>query len=449
VTERQSGPVHDAQTAGPGSESNSETTDFPHADKPQTEWLEEASGGRGRLIATILDHIDEARKNLKSIPINHQDLTEIKRYFSRIREHAVGNDLSGLAEFAGFGESLMGKLAASEIEFNSDVEDYFGLLCYRIRHYFEQFSPADTDTSEWKTKLESLVTEGGEIKTGVAPGDALSAYPENDQEFQSFKSMGMLYSEELRQIFVHELREHTANLKESYEALLGEGDENNISSYQETLLRTVHTLAGNCRNVNLDSLAICVETVEPIVHAPALFQTFAQSQDKWFEQTIDLLARSADVIEESGGLSERLQREAQTLSRSLMEITAQPAVSDRAGQMTDDDADIRQIFMAESQTILSRINDSLSGWRSDGVDDQILAALRREFHTLKGSAAATGFDDISGLSHSIESLLDESRVSVRDDDSSLLNLLEEAHDGLAAELGFIPAGSEDHVKSLK
>jgi chemotaxis protein histidine kinase CheA/ActR/RegA family two-component response regulator len=127
-------------------------------------------------------------------------------------------------------------------------------------------------------------------------------------------------------------------------------------------------------------------------------------------------------------------------------LDASDPVQDEEGHETDDE--IRQIFLEESESRLSRINNHLAQWRSSEVSEEILAGIRREFHTLKGSAAASGFGDISRLSHAVESLLEQDDSRITSDDSSLLNLLEEMHDGLAAELGFIPGANEGHINSL-
>ena len=135
------------------------------------------------------------------------------------------------------------------------------------------------------------------------------------------------------------------------------------------------------------------------------------------------------------------------------------------------------MFFSESETILGRIRDHLTAWRTGRPSAELLAAMRNEFHALKNGAAAAGFDDISALSHSVENLLAQSGdVVVADvaaadadsddadsddapaddadsddapaDDVALLNLLEEVHDGLVADLGFVPAASREHVQSL-
>ncbi len=104
-----------------------------------------------------------------------------------------------------------------------------------------------------------------------------------------------------------------------------------------------------------------------------------------------------------------------------------------------------QVFRETSHVRLNNINNYLAVWHANGVTDDTLVGIRREFQVLQESATSTGFDHIARLSEVVVSLLQQADKPL---DSSFLNLLEEMHDGLAAELGFIAKVSEDHLKSL-
>ncbi len=106
------------------------------------------------------------------------------------------------------------------------------------------------------------------------------------------------------------------------------------------------------------------------------------------------------------------------------------------------------MFFSQSEAILGRIHDHLAAWRASGPDAELLGLLRGEFSTLKSGADDAGFDDVSRLSHSVENLLAQSGDVAGPDDVGLLNLLEETHDGLVADLGFVPLASRDQVQSL-
>jgi chemotaxis protein histidine kinase CheA/ActR/RegA family two-component response regulator len=256
---------------------------------------------------------------------------------------------------------------------------------------------------------------------------------------------------------------------------LGEGvdDVQSASSYpeqNESEQQDLHAVAGNFAGTVEEDMDIHSppQGEEMIAEEPAPDEESAGSLDGVgeMEETEKLEFHEADGIEETNSVSEpvsEVERSEHTpadrefagasdddaieeIPESTSEQDASDSGQDEEGYETDNE--IKQIFLEESVSRLSRINNYLAQWRSSEVSEEILAGIRREFHTLKGSAASSGFDDISRLSHVVESLLEQDNSRIAADDSSLLNLLEEMHDGVAAELGFIPGANEDHIKSL-
>ena len=157
---------------------------------------------------------------------------------------------------------------------------------------------------------------------------------------------------------------------------------------------------------------------------------------------------TADTGGEPGeALSDRdPMTDAQTVEQSPVDADS---ITDTEAQI---DEEIREIFIEESVSILSRVNAHLQSWRENGPGAGVLAAVRREFHTLKGSAAATGFGEISALSHRIETLLEDQPADLSQIEttrvSKMIELLEEVHDGLAADLGAMEAGAKGHIPDL-
>ena len=106
------------------------------------------------------------------------------------------------------------------------------------------------------------------------------------------------------------------------------------------------------------------------------------------------------------------------------------------------------MFFSQSEAILSRIRDHLSAWRADGANVERLAALQDEFDALKSGATHAGFDDVAELGTRVAKLLGQSGEAVGADDEALLNLLEEVHDGLVADIGFVPSVAREQIKTL-
>jgi two-component system chemotaxis sensor kinase CheA len=66
----------------------------------------------------------------------------------------------------------------------------------------------------------------------------------------------------------------------------------------------------------------------------------------------------------------------------------------------------RALFAEEAGTRLARINRLLLGVDDDGADADSISEIFREVHTLKGSAAVVGFDEVSSDAHALEERLE-------------------------------------------
>ncbi len=106
------------------------------------------------------------------------------------------------------------------------------------------------------------------------------------------------------------------------------------------------------------------------------------------------------------------------------------------------------MFFSQSEAILCRVRDHLTAWRAHGASAERLAALQSEFDALESGAAQAGFDDVAELGNRVAKLLGQSGEVADADDVSLLNLLEEVHDGLVADIGFVPSETREQIKTL-
>ena len=94
-------------------------------------------------------------------------------------------------------------------------------------------------------------------------------------------------------------------------------------------------------------------------------------------------------------------------------------------------------FVRESEEAITDLNNALLALESDPDDAEAMDEVFRTAHTLKGNAAAMGFDEFSGLAHAMEDLLDEVRGGEIDVSGDRMDLLFEAVDRLDAMLGEI------------
>ena len=272
-----------------------------------------------------------------------------------------------------------------------------------------------------------------------------------------------ILDQDLRAIFTEEFGRHIETLEQSLDSLQGSPPgEAGVEDVIEDIEDCVYTLGDNCRNLGFDEVAAYAEgSLGPL--RDAVDGGDLESAGAGFRSSLGLLRSALDEIvahgsysreladrllagdgAESGGLPE--PGEGRQAAHSDPAWTA-PEFADVAEETID--ADIQQIFLDESRGILGRINQSLMRWRERGPEQENMAAIRREFHTLKGTAAAAGRDGMSRLIHRVETLLDNFQGQNLSGQSELLGLLEEIHDGLAAELGLLESGDEAHLPGLK
>ncbi len=86
--------------------------------------------------------------------------------------------------------------------------------------------------------------------------------------------------------------------------------------------------------------------------------------------------------------------------------------------MANDDQELREIFMEEATDLVASLSTTLREWEADLQNLKKIADLKRDLHTLKGSARMVGLPMVGTLTHEIETLceaLAKNEVSVTKD----------------------------------
>lgn len=94
-------------------------------------------------------------------------------------------------------------------------------------------------------------------------------------------------------------------------------------------------------------------------------------------------------------------------------------------------AELRELFFESAQEILQALNDGALQLEKQPADPEIVRAIRRAVHTLKGDAAACGYRDLSEIAHKMEDALALQSAST---DASLVEVVLSAADLFAAML---------------
>ena len=79
-------------------------------------------------------------------------------------------------------------------------------------------------------------------------------------------------------------------------------------------------------------------------------------------------------------------------------------------------SELRELFFETAQELLQTLNDEGMELEKRPADPEIIRAIRRTVHTLKGDAAACGFTELSDLAHELEDALVPEKAA-RDDNS--------------------------------
>ena len=77
--------------------------------------------------------------------------------------------------------------------------------------------------------------------------------------------------------------------------------------------------------------------------------------------------------------------------------------------MDDDDEDFEELFFTECEELLSDLQEHLDTLHAGEGDAETLNAAFRAVHSVKGGAAAFGFDDLISFAHKFESVMDLAR----------------------------------------
>ncbi|WP_175252690.1 chemotaxis protein CheA [Pseudomonas sp. BMW13] len=99
-------------------------------------------------------------------------------------------------------------------------------------------------------------------------------------------------------------------------------------------------------------------------------------------------------------------------------------------------------FIAESQELLQQMEDALLQIEQTPDDAELINAIFRAAHTIKGSSGLFGFDSIVAFTHVAESVLDRVRAGEVRFDGELIALMLQVGDHLAGLIGHLAEGRD-------
>ncbi|HEY9148833.1 MAG TPA: Hpt domain-containing protein, partial [Gammaproteobacteria bacterium] len=116
----------------------------------------------------------------------------------------------------------------------------------------------------------------------------------------------------------------------------------------------------------------------------------------------------------------------------------EPAVAETpaTGQVFEEeyDQELLDIFLDEGGEILDASEETLQEWVNNPDDRQLVEALQRQLHTLKGGARMAGITPVGDLSHILESTFEAVVEGRLERSPRMMDLLQLAHDRLVTML---------------
>lgn len=113
--------------------------------------------------------------------------------------------------------------------------------------------------------------------------------------------------------------------------------------------------------------------------------------------------------------------------------------------MSVDLSQFHQVFFEESYEGLDAMENGLLNMDMDDIDSEVINTIFRSAHSIKGGAGTFGFNQITGFTHVVETVLDEIRGGDRKMDQSLLDILLASVDCLRGLLQDLQSGDEPEM----
>ena len=108
----------------------------------------------------------------------------------------------------------------------------------------------------------------------------------------------------------------------------------------------------------------------------------------------------------------------------------------------DDDEELLQDFLVEAGEILEELNEQLVDLEQRPDDKELLNAVFRGFHTIKGGASFLGLDGLVGLCHRAEDVFNALRNDELSVDSRLMDIMLPVLDVLNTQFDTLRSGQE-------
>lgn len=447
----------------------------PEADVDALPEVEEKAEIQPEIIEIFREEAVESTSNIDRLFAHWREdtaddsvLADLRRQFHTLKGSGRTANVGPFAELAWIVENLLNhvldeKLIASD-ELLSFVSDAKSAIAESIQD--NAFGASHLDLRPWEERAQELLAQerGEETTPAYSPLANVENLHPGKMEQKSLEggrtdtATDPLSSSKLDDTVVRIFTQETLGHIGTIRNFVSERPD----SVSVELLRAVHTLRGSSRSLHLVEMSnVFLALDEYLNEVQARGDTLDQRDLQLLDKAAVLSANALDRLNKERTFPATLRGEFDSLGQTVAaarasERTKPPqdditmlgelisgaekksgsaasfvATNDESLVAEDDTFDVKDIFCEESIDVLARINTGLEQWRDGAEAASTIPTIKRDLHTLKGSAFAAGFDIIGQLSHLTETLLEQSEKGLVMDENDLRAVLEEAHDTLS------------------
>ena len=177
----------------------------------------------------------------------------------------------------------------------------------------------------------------------------------------------------------------------------------------------------------------------------------AAGEEEAGEEAVSVVPEAGPAEEEAAAIEIGVEEEdavpaAEVVEFSAEELPEEAEVAQAAeetvaeGMEEEPDQELVEVFLEEADDILASSETTLQQWVNAPDDAELMAAMQRELHTLKGGARMANFKAIGDLAHHLESLLIAAVDGQLEPGQALFDLLQQSHDWLASMVEAVKSG---------
>lgn len=256
------------------------------------------------------------------------------------------------------------------------------------------------------------------------------------------------YDATLVDVFRKEAATHIGSIREFL--LNADGDTTEIN---DDLHRAFHTLHGSARMANVISISELSEPTDRMVRAmhdhAISIDNSGQTLIRELTDVIESLVTDFDtndfIAPDNSDLIARITTyHDAALASSAATAPAQDAATplESSGALTDEDAELVDIFVEEAEEILGLSDALMQQWlAADPGDTSAVSEIQRALHTLKGGARLANFSTIGDLTHELESVLEAVTEGRLTSEPQLPTLVQHGLDWLANAISQVRSGT--------